>query len=155
MVHLLVAPFRLLKWRKRFKARLSQLSAASAEYGYSLKMDKVASIWRAGCIIRSAFLQQITHAFTSNPNLPNLLLDKEVSEILSKTHRDLRATVQSLMAAGIPCPMLCSSVAYLDGIRRAKLPTNLIQAQRDYFGAHTYERIDQAGTFHTQWVPEV
>lgn len=129
----------------------SQLSAASAEYGYDLKMEKVASIWRAGCIIRSAFLQQITHAFTANPQLPNLLMDAEVAEILKRTRVDLRAVVNMMTLAGLPCPMLGSSLAYFDGIRRAKLPTNLIQAQRDFFGAHTYERIDQPGIFHTQW----
>jgi 6-phosphogluconate dehydrogenase len=129
----------------------SQLGAASAEYGYHLELGKVAKIWRAGCIIRSAFLQTIMDAFGRDPALPNLLLDAEVAKILSGLEGSLRKVVARLTLAGLPCPALAASLGYFDGFRTGRLPANLIQAQRDYFGAHTYERLDQPGVFHTKW----
>jgi len=129
----------------------SQLRIASADYSYDLKLEVVAKIWRAGCIIRSAFLQQIMDAFKKNNSLHNLLMDAEVSKTVLKLQGSLRSVVGYMAASGLPCPMLSASLAYFDAMRSEHLPTNLIQAQRDFFGAHTYERTDMPGVFHTQW----
>lgn len=129
----------------------SQLGAASAEYRYNLKLDLVARIWRAGCIIRSTFLQRIMDAYGRDPGLANLLLDKVVAGQVSGLQGALRTVVCAAQAAGLPVPALSASLAYLDGFRSSRLPANLIQGQRDYFGSHTYERLDKPGVFHTDW----
>ncbi|WP_210464200.1 NADP-dependent phosphogluconate dehydrogenase [Rufibacter roseolus] len=130
---------------------LVQLRVASATYNYELELEEVAKIWRGGCIIRAACLEDIRRAFATNPNLPNLLLDPAIGGELLKRHEDMRTIVKTAIDKGIPVPGFMASLSYFDAYRSATLPTNLIQAQRDYFGAHTYERIDQPGIFHTQW----
>ncbi len=114
-------------------------------------MQEVAKIWRGGCIIRAACLEDIRQAFSTNPDLPNLLLDPQIGAVLSQHQASVRAVVKLTVDKGIPMPALLTSLSYFDAYRSAVLPTNLIQAQRDYFGAHTYERIDQTGIFHTIW----
>jgi len=130
---------------------LVQLRVASATYNYGLQLEEVAKIWRGGCIIRAACLHDIRQAYVNNPNLPNLLLDPTIGSELMQRQEDIRAIVKLAIDKGIPVPGLMTSLAYFDAYRSETLPTNLIQAQRDYFGAHTYERIDQTGIFHTQW----
>ena len=130
---------------------LVQLRLASEEYNYELELEEVAKIWRGGCIIRAACLEDFRQAFAKTPNLPSLLLDLQISEDLLKRQADVRTIVKLAIDKGIPVPGLMASLAYFDAYRSETLPTNLIQAQRDYFGAHTYERVDQAGIFHTEW----
>ena len=130
---------------------MAMLATADKEYTYDYKLSEIARIWRGGCIIRSACLEDIKNAFKINPALGNLLLDPQLSKKLTDYQADLRQTIVFAVNRGIPAAALMASVSYLDSFRSAKLPTNLIQAQRDYFGSHTYERIDQAGIFHTQW----
>jgi 6-phosphogluconate dehydrogenase len=129
----------------------AQLEAASQEYGYHLQLAKVAKIWRAGCIIRSAFLQNIMDAFGRDAGFSNLLLDSEIATLMERLQLSLRKVVARTSMAGIPNPAFAASLAYFDSFRTGRLPANLIQAQRDYFGAHTYERLDQPGVFHTKW----
>ena len=128
-----------------------QLRTASKTYNYELNLQEVAKIWRGGCIIRAACLEDIRQAFAGNPDLPNLLLDSKIGTTLLQHQADVRAIVKLTVDKGIPMPALLTSLSYFDAYRSAVLPTNLIQAQRDYFSAHTYERIDQEGIFHTQW----
>jgi 6-phosphogluconate dehydrogenase len=130
---------------------MALLSTASQAYGYGLKLAEVARIWRGGCIIRAACLEDFRKAYESNPGLPNLLLDPAIAGQLKKRQADLRAAVILAVSAGVPVPAMMASLGYFDGYRSERLPTNLIQAQRDYFGAHTYERIDKDGVFHTHW----
>ena len=130
---------------------MALLGMASKEYDYSLNLGEVAAIWRAGCIIRARFLNHITDAFNRNPDLPNLLLDSEFTEAVGQRLPAWRKVVQLAVGMGIPVPAFSSSLAYYDSYRNARLPANLIQAQRDFFGAHTYERIDEEGTFHSEW----
>lgn len=130
---------------------MAMLAAADKEYTYDYQLSEIARIWRGGCIIRSACLEDIRNAFKINPALGNLLLDPQLSKKLTDYQADLRQTIVFAVNRGIPTAALMASVSYLDSFRSAKLPTNLIQAQRDYFGSHTYERIDQGGIFHTQW----
>jgi len=125
---------------------------AGKEYGWDLKFGEIAKIWRGGCIIRAQFLHHITEAYQRDPNLPNLMLDPFFKEILENAQEDWRHVIASAATLGYPIPAFSSALAYFDSYRRASLPANLIQAQRDYFGAHTYERIDKPGTFHTEWV---
>ena len=134
-----------------FAQGLALLAAASSKYGYGLDLAAVARIWRGGCIIRAAVLDEISAAFCAQPELANLLLDARVADSLREHQEDLRQVVCQAAIAGVPVPGLMVSLAYLDTLRSAWLPANLIQAQRDYFGAHTYERIDMKGVFHTQW----
>jgi 6-phosphogluconate dehydrogenase len=133
---------------------MAQLRVASNAKTYGLNLEAVARIWRGGCIIRAALLEKIRAAYKTNPDLPNLLLDPDLGRAVESRQEDLRAVVRAAAEWGIPTPGLAVSLAYFDGYRSAWLPANLIQAQRDYFGAHTYERIDQKGTFHTQWAEE-
>ncbi len=133
---------------------MALLRAASREYGYGLKYGELAAIWRGGCIIRAIFLNRITDAFRRNPDLPNLLLDDGFKGDVANRQASLRYVVQTATALGIPCLALSSALAYLDAYRTAQLPANLTQAQRDYFGAHTYRRIDKDGVFHTEWTQE-
>lgn len=130
---------------------LAQLKVASQAYNYDLQLQEVAKIWRGGCIIRAACLEDIRQAFNNNNELPNLLLDPKVGGDLKDRQGDMRTIVKLAIDKGIPMPAFMSALAYFDAYRSETLPTNLIQAQRDYFGAHTYERIDQQGIFHTQW----
>jgi len=127
------------------------LTAASEKYGYHLDREAVARIWRGGCIIRAAVLEDIQAAFHSKPGLLNLLLDPNISEKIKKNLKDLRHIVCQAGTMGIPVPGIMASLGYVDAYRSSWLPANLIQAQRDYFGAHTYERLDAKGTFHTEW----
>ena len=126
---------------------------ASREYGWQLDLGNIALLWRSGCIIRSVFLERIKAAYDRNPNLVNLLLDDYFKGILQACQASWRRVLAAAVRAGIPVPAFSASLAFYDGYRSERLPANLIQAQRDYFGAHTYERVDQPrGTFfHTQW----
>jgi 6-phosphogluconate dehydrogenase len=130
---------------------MSQLRRASQAYGYGLCLDEVARIWRGGCIIRAAVLEEIRRAYGSKPDLPTILLDERLGREASARASDLRLVVRAAAEAGIPAAAFAVSLAYFDAVRSAHLPANLIQAQRDYFGAHTYERVDAAGVFHTRW----
>ena len=125
---------------------------AAKEYGWRLKMGEISMIWRGGCIIRAQFLRRIKAAFDRDPELANLLLDPHFQAIVEKSQKNWRKVVASATEMGIPVPAFSSALAYYDSYRRGRLSANLIQAQRDYFGAHTYERLDKAGSFHTDWV---
>ncbi len=127
------------------------LATASAKYEYHLDLEAVARIWRGGCIIRATLLEEIRTAFRVRRDLGNLLLDPDLSKSVMTNQEALRKVVCHACESGIPAPGLMASLAYLDSFRSAWLPANLIQAQRDYFGAHTYKRIDAEGTFHTEW----
>jgi 6-phosphogluconate dehydrogenase len=128
-----------------------QLRGASEAYHWSLDYGTIASIWRAGCIIRAGFLQKITDAYARDPALANLLLDPYFRDIATQYQAALREVVATAVTRGVPVPALASAIAWFDGYRSARLPANLLQAQRDYFGAHTFERIDQPGSFHADW----
>lgn len=130
---------------------LAQIHAGSEEYGYGADLRQVARVWRAGCIIRSRLLQPIYQAFERKPDLTNILLDAEIAQIAIAHSDALRKVVVAAAQGGIPAPSLAAGLAYLDSYRTGRLPANLIQAQRDLFGAHTYERLDRPGSFHTQW----
>ena len=134
-----------------FAQGMALLTVASDKYGYRLDLEAVARIWRGGCIIRAAMLEDICAAFHAKHNLPNLLLDGNLSRKIIDHQEDLRRVVCFAAESGVPALGLMVSLGYLDAYRSAWLPANLIQAQRDYFGAHTYERIDSKGTFHTEW----
>lgn len=127
------------------------LNAASDEYQYGLSLESVSKIWRGGCIIRAALLDDICVAFKSNKDLSNLMLDPDMAVKIKKHQASLRKIVSQAPALGIPIPGLMSALGYLDAFRSRILPANLIQAQRDYFGSHNYDRIDTKGTFHTDW----
>ncbi len=129
----------------------SLLREASDEYGYGLNMGEIAAIWRAGCIIRARFLDDITAAFGRQPTLPNLMLDSVFAPALQARDAQWRETLKLAVDLGIATPAISSALAYYDGYRSARLPANLTQAQRDFFGAHTYERTDRPGAFHTEW----
>ncbi|MCW5882580.1 MAG: NADP-dependent phosphogluconate dehydrogenase [Anaerolineae bacterium] len=129
----------------------SLLREASDEYGYGLNMGEIAALWRAGCIIRARFLDDITAAFGRHPALPNLMLDSFFAPALQARDAQWRATLKLAVDLGIATPAISSALAYYDGYRSGRLPANLTQAQRDYFGAHTYERTDMEGTFHSEW----
>ena len=130
---------------------MAQLRRASQEYNYALNLEAVARIWRGGCIIRAAVLEDIRRAYKSRPDLPNLLLDAQLGEQVMQRQDDLRWVVRAAAQTGIPAPAMMASLGYFDAYHSDWLPANLIQAQRDCFGAHTYERVDEKGTFHTEW----
>jgi len=132
---------------------MSLLRAASAEHGWAVDLRETARIWKGGCIIRARLLDTLMHAFERAPDLPNLLLDVEVRGWLSEAESGWRRTVSAAAGAGLPLPTTSASLAYFDSYRSARLPQNLTQAQRDFFGAHTYQRIDRpdAGFVHTDW----
>lgn len=132
----------------------AQLRAASREYHWDLPFGEIASIWRAGCIIRARFLQKITDAYQKDPDVANLLLDDYFMAITAKYQQAVRDVVSLAVQAGVPVPTFSSAIAYFDSYRAEELPANLIQAQRDYFGAHTYERKDKEGVFHYSWYDE-
>jgi 6-phosphogluconate dehydrogenase len=129
----------------------AQLRAASEEYKWDLQYGQIAKIFRAGCIIRAGFLQKITDAYKTNADLHNLLLDPYFSDIATKYQGALRDVVVAAVKAGVPVPAFSSAVAYYDSYRSETLPANLVQAQRDFFGAHTFERVDKKGSFHADW----
>ncbi len=133
---------------------MALLQVASHEYRYDLLLEEIARIWRGGCIIRARFLEKIRLAFERNPNLSNLLLDPDFAAAVQSRQNAWRLAIRTAVALGIPCPAMSASLAYYDAFRSARLPANLIQAQRDYFGAHTYSRIDKEGVFHTKWRKE-
>jgi 6-phosphogluconate dehydrogenase len=133
----------------------AQMRVASEENDWDLNYGEIAKIWRAGCIIRAQFLQNITDAFEKNPELQNLLLDDYFVDITKQYQGAVREVVATAVVAGVPVPTFSSAVAYFDSYRSAVLPANIIQAQRDYFGAHTYERTDKAGSYHFEWDKEV
>jgi len=133
---------------------MALLAVASDKYQYRLDLEAVARIWRGGCIIRAALLEDICAAFHARSDLPNLLLDPNLSRKVMEHQEDLRRVACQAAESGVPAPGLMVSLGYLDAYLSAWLPANLIQAQRDYFGSHTYERIDAKGTFHTQWEKE-
>jgi len=129
------------------------MRSAGQSLGWSLNFGGIALTWRGGCIIRSAFLGDIKNAFDRDPNLVNLLLDPFFRDAVVSRQGALRQVVATAVSLGIPVPCLSAAMAYWDGYRSARLPANLLQAQRDYFGAHTYERVDRPGgeVFHTNW----
>jgi 6-phosphogluconate dehydrogenase len=131
-----------------------QLGRASELYNWSLNFEDIASIWRGGCIIRARFLNRITEAYKKNPGLKNLVLDPFFADILNRTQANWRVAVQTAIEYGIATPAFSAALSYFDSYRSANLPANLLQAQRDYFGAHTFERIDKpAGEFfHYDWL---
>ena len=128
---------------------MSLLQRASAEKQYGLELSEIARIWRGGCIIRSKLLEVIRKAYAADPMLESLLLDKTISDMLNSRAGSLRKTVVAFNENGIPAACFSSALAYFDAFRTERLPANLIQAQRDFFGAHTYQRTDKEGTFHT------
>jgi 6-phosphogluconate dehydrogenase len=130
---------------------MSLLKKASAEYGYNMDLGAIARIWRAGCIIRARLLNDITSAFNRNKDLPNLLVDDAFRESVNRRQESWRFVIQTAIESGIPMPAMSASLAYYDSYRSERLPANLIQAQRDFFGAHTFERTDKQGTFHADW----
>ena len=135
---------------------MEMLTLASKEYGWNLNMGDIATIWRGGCIIRAQFLNRIKNAYEEEPDLANLMLAPYFRDTLNRTQQSWRKVVALAVENGIPVPAFSASLGYYDSYRTSRLPANLLQAQRDYFGAHTYQRIDKAEdeVFHTQW-PEV
>jgi len=129
------------------------MRAAAQEYKWNLNYGGIALMWRGGCIIRSIFLGKIKEAFEKRPRLSNLMLDPFFKTALNSSHRSWRNAVAAAVKKGIPVPAFSTALAFYDGYRSERLPANLLQAQRDYFGAHTYERIDQprGQFFHTNW----
>ena len=130
----------------------AQMRAASEEYDWNLRYGDIAMIFRGGCIIRAQFLQKIKEAYDREPNLANLLLDEYFKEIVESYQSALREVLAVAIQQGIPVPSFSSALSYYDSYRTETLPANLLQAQRDYFGAHTYQRIDKEGVFHTEWM---
>ena len=126
---------------------------AQNEYDWNLKFGEIAQIWRGGCIIRAAFLQKITEAYARDPELANLLLDPYFRDAIASAQANWRKVVSTAAQNGVPTPTFSSALAYYDGYRCGRLPQNLLQAQRDYFGAHTYERVDKerGRYFHVDW----
>ena len=130
------------------------LTQTSKEFSYDLKLDKIARIWRGGCIIRSTFLEDIYQAYKKDGSLEHLLLDEAIAAKVNSIIGGTRYIISTAAAVGIAVPAFSASLSYFDAFRSERMPSNLIQAQRDYFGAHTYERIGKEGIFHTQWVPK-
>jgi 6-phosphogluconate dehydrogenase len=128
------------------------LRSGSTEYKWNLNLSDVATIWRGGCIIRAKFLNRIVEAYRRDAALHNLLLDRYFTKIIRKAQRNWRVAVSTAIKHGVAAPAFSASLAYFDSYRQARLPANLLQAQRDFFGAHTYERIDKPGVFHTEWI---
>jgi 6-phosphogluconate dehydrogenase len=130
------------------------MQAAAAEHKWPLEFGPIALLWRGGCIIRAVFLDRIKDAFDADAKLENLLLAPYFKAAVEKAQAAWRNVVATAVRLGIPTPAFSSALAYYDGYRSARLPANLLQSQRDYFGAHTYNRIDRAGVFHTDWLKE-
>lgn len=134
-----------------FAQGMSLISTASKEFGYATKLKEVARIWKGGCIIRARLLNMIMDVYSRRPSLTNLMLDEAYAKELCDRHREWRSFVSTVKLHGIPCPATTSALDYFDSFRRERLPANLIQALRDRFGAHGYERFDKSGIFHTEW----
>jgi 6-phosphogluconate dehydrogenase len=130
---------------------LHMLIVASNELNYSLDLASIAKIWRGGCIIRASLLEDIYSAFSTEPTLDHLLLSPGIRELLAQSENGMRLTASLACQSGVGAPALTSALGYYDMLRTSQMPTNLIQAQRDFFGSHTYERTDQEGIFHTDW----
>jgi 6-phosphogluconate dehydrogenase len=130
---------------------MALIGAASQRYDYGIDLGETARIWKGGCIIRAGFLNKIKHAYDENPSLANLLLAPEFKQTILDRQSAWREVVSMAANLGIPVPAFSASLDYFDSYRRDRLPQNLTQAQRDYFGAHTYERVDQEGVFHHEW----
>jgi 6-phosphogluconate dehydrogenase len=128
------------------------LRSGSTEYKWNLNLSDIATIWRGGCIIRAKFLNRIVEAYERDAALHNVLLDRYFTRIIRKAQRNWRVVVSTAIKHGVAVPAFSASLAYFDSYRQARLPANLLQAQRDFFGAHTYERIDKPGVFHTEWL---
>ena len=128
-----------------------EMGAASEEFGWGLKLDELAMIWRGGCIIRARLLHRIRETFAENPALPNLLMQDFFRAAVQKTEPSWRKVIALALESGIPVPAFASALTYYDGLRRGRGPANLLQGLRDYFGAHTYSRLDRPGSFHTRW----
>jgi 6-phosphogluconate dehydrogenase len=127
------------------------LGAADKEYGWDLPFRTIAGLWRAGCIIRARLLEDICRAYARAPELPNLLVDPQFAAMMADSHQALRDVVATAAQHGVAVPAFMSALSYYDSYRASRLPANLLQAQRDYFGAHSYQRLDRAGKFHTKW----
>ena len=130
------------------------LGAASLEYKWDLNFGDIATIWRGGCIIRAKFLNRIVEAYERDRGLDNLLLDPYFTNIIETTQHNWRVAVSTAVTHGVAVPAFAASLSYFDSYRQARLPANLLQAQRDFFGAHTYERVDKPGVFHTEWMED-
>jgi 6-phosphogluconate dehydrogenase len=130
------------------------LAAGSREYAWNLDLGALATIWRGGCIIRAQFLNRIRDAYAEQADLPNLMLAPFFQQALASAQPAWRRVVKRAIDAGVPVPAFASSLAYYDGYRRARGPANLIQGLRDYFGAHSYHRIDRDGAYHTRWAQD-
>ncbi|MBN1202773.1 MAG: NADP-dependent phosphogluconate dehydrogenase [Anaerolineae bacterium] len=130
---------------------LALIQAASREYNYNLNLEDIARIWRGGCIIRAGLLENIRAVYSAQPDLPNMLLAEPFRSAIEQRQAAWRAVIQAAVGLGIPVPALSASLAYFDAYRTGRLPANLTQAQRDYFGSHTYRRTDKDGVFHTEW----
>lgn len=130
---------------------LSLLAVASQEYKMEIPLPDVVSIWKGGCIIRSSLLYQFDKAYAGNASLPNVLLDETVADLMKEKEEATRRIISLAINTKIPVAAISSALAYYDAYTTERLPTNLIQAQRDFFGAHTYQRIDKEGVFHTEW----
>jgi 6-phosphogluconate dehydrogenase len=130
---------------------MNLLHTASRSYEWNLQLGRIARIWKGGCIIRAQFLDRIKQAYAKTPDLPNLLVDADFVKELAERQEGWRRTISLAVRAGLPMPTMTASLSYYDSYRRERLPANLIQAQRDLFGAHTYQRLDRPGTFHTEW----
>jgi 6-phosphogluconate dehydrogenase len=130
------------------------IAAGSEEYGWDVDPGSLATIWRGGCIIRAKFLDRIKEAYEESPDLPSLMLAPFFTEALARAQPAWRRVVQAAVDQGVPIPAFASSLAYYDGYRRARGPANLIQGLRDYFGSHTYHRVDRAGAYHTRWAQD-
>ncbi len=128
------------------------LGAAGHQYNWDLNFGDIATIWRGGCIIRAKFLNRIVEAYNRDPALHNLMLDSYFRDIIADTQDNWRVAVSNAVEHGVAVPAFSASLAYFDSYRSARLPSNLLQAQRDFFGAHTYERVDKPGVFHTEWM---
>ncbi len=131
---------------------MAMMKSGSEEYGFNLDFEGVARIWRGGCIVRSKLLEDFRRAYKKDAQLPNLLVDERIAKVVNKTQKDTRTVISEAVKAGIPVPCLMASLSYFDSYRSARLPMNLVQAQRDNFGSHTYERLDKEGAFHYDWM---
>jgi len=130
---------------------MALLQASSAERDYGLNLSEVARIWTGGCIIRATLLAEIQNAYKSDPELPNLMMSPEIAPRMNERTQSLRAVIKVARDLGLPVPAMSAALDYFDSYRAERLPANLIQGQRDYFGAHTYQRLDKEGVFHTEW----
>jgi len=130
---------------------MNLLRVASKTHEWGLQLGRIARIWKGGCIIRAQFLGRIKEAYDRNSELPNLLVDGEFAREMSDRQAGWRRAIALAVQHGLPMPTMMASLSYYDAYRRERLPASLTQAQRDFFGAHTYQRVDREGTFHTQW----